>query len=89
MIAFLGGPRVELNFAEVMVRRLTISGTTLRPQSVSAKAAIAEELKRHVWPLLAEGRVAPVMDRAFPLAEAAEAHRALEAEHIGKIVLNV
>ncbi len=89
MIAFLGGPKVELNFAEVMVRRLTISGSTLRPQSVSAKAGIASALRREVWPLLADGRVAPVMDRSFPLEQAADAHKALEADHIGKIVLNV
>ena len=88
-IAFLSGPKVELNFAQVMVRRLTISGSTLRPQSVAAKARIAEELLAHVWPLLDAGRVAPVMDRVFPLAEAADAHRALEADHIGKIALKV
>ena len=89
MIAFLGGPKVELNFAEVMVRRLTISGTTLRPQSVSAKAKIAEELRAQVWPLLDTGRIGPVMDREFALEDAAEAHRALEGDHIGKIVLRV
>ena len=89
MIAFLGGPKSELNFAEVMVRRLTISGSTLRPQSVSAKAVIAAELRREVWPLLEDGRVAPVMDTSFPLEKAADAHRALEADHVGKIVLNV
>lgn len=88
-IAFLGGPKAEVNFAEVMMRRLTITGSTLRPQSVAAKAAIAEALRKHVWPLLEAGRIAPVMDRAFDLDEAAEAHRALEADHIGKIVLRV
>lgn len=88
-IAFLGGPKVEANFAEVMVRRLTVTGSTLRPQSVLAKARIASELRRQVWPLLATGRIAPVMDRRFPLAEAAKAHHALEADHIGKIVLEV
>ena len=89
MIAFLGGPKVEFNFAEVMVRRLTISGSTLRPQSISAKADLAAALRREVWPLLNNARVAPVMDRAFPLDAAADAHRALEADHIGKIVLTV
>jgi len=89
MIAFLGGPKVELNFAEIMVRRLTISGTTLRPQSVAAKAAIAEQLRANVWPLLDAGRISPVMDRSFPLEDAAAAHKALEADHIGKIVLTV
>ena len=88
-IAFLGGPKAEVNFAEVMVRRLKITGSTLRPQSDAAKAHIARELKAHVWPLLSEGRIAPVMDRSFPLEDAAAAHRALEADHIGKIVLNV
>ena len=87
-IAFLTGPKVELNFAEVMVRRLTISGSTLRPQSIAAKARIAEALWQEVWPLLSAGRIAPVMDRSFPLENAADAHRALEADHIGKIVLN-
>ena len=89
MIAFLGGPKVELNFAEVMVRRLTLSGTTLRPQSVAAKAEIAEQLREKVWPLLETGRIAPVMDREFALEDAAKAHRALEGDHIGKIVLKV
>lgn len=89
-IAFLQGPKVELNFAQVMMRRLTITGSTLRPQSDLAKARIAESLRTHVWPLLETGRVAPVMDSEFPLAEAAAAHRRLESSgHIGKIVLRV
>ncbi|NKX43265.1 NAD(P)H-quinone oxidoreductase [Roseicyclus persicicus] len=89
-IAFLEGPKVELNFAQVMVRRLTITGSTLRPQSDAAKARIAAELAAHVWPLVAAGRVRPVMDRVFPLAEAAAAHARMESSaHIGKIVLKV
>ena len=89
-IAFLSGPNVELNFAQVMVRRLTITGSTLRPRSVAAKAAIAQALEAEVWPLLATGRVAPVIDSEFPLAEAAAAHARLETSaHIGKIVLKV
>ncbi|RZW00830.1 MAG: NAD(P)H-quinone oxidoreductase [Rhodobacteraceae bacterium] len=88
-IAFLGGPKAEVNFAEIMVRRLTITGSTLRPRSVAAKAEIAAELRRDVWPFLSAGRIGPVMDRAFDLNDAAEAHRALEADHIGKIVLKV
>ena len=88
-IAFLRGPKAEVNFAEVMVRRLTITGSTLRPQSDAAKAAIAQDLKRHVWPLLSTGRIAPVMDQEFTLEQAADAHRALEADHIGKIVLSL
>lgn len=89
-IAFLQGPKVELNFAQLMVRRLTISGSTLRPQSDAAKAAIAAELRAKVWPLLDAGRIAPVMDQTFALEDAAEAHARMESSaHIGKIVLKV
>ncbi len=89
-IAFLSGPKAELNFAQVMVRRLTITGSTLRPQSDLAKARIAEGLREHVWPLLDAGRVAPVMDSEFPLEKASEAHARMEGSgHIGKIVLRV
>jgi len=89
-IAFLQGPKVALNFAQVMMRRLTITGSTLRPQSDLAKARIAEGLRAHVWPLIEAGRVAPVMDSEFPLAEAAAAHARMESSaHIGKIVLRV
>ncbi|WP_284264889.1 NAD(P)H-quinone oxidoreductase [Roseicyclus amphidinii] len=89
-IAFLQGPKVELNFAQVMVRRLTITGSTLRPQSDAAKAAIAAELADHVWPLYAAGRIRPVMDEVFALDDAAAAHARMEASaHIGKIVLKV
>ncbi|NNE87140.1 MAG: NAD(P)H-quinone oxidoreductase [Silicimonas sp.] len=88
-IAFLGGPKAEVNFAEVMVRRLQITGSTLRPQSDAAKAKVAAALRAQVWPLLEAGRIAPVMDREFPLEEAAQAHAALEADHIGKMVLKV
>ncbi|WP_371055244.1 NAD(P)H-quinone oxidoreductase [Rhodosalinus sp. K401] len=89
-IAFLSGPKVELNFAQVMTRRLTITGSTLRPQSELAKARIAEGLRAHVWPLLEAGRIGPVMDSEFPLEEAAAAHARMESSaHIGKIVLKV
>jgi putative PIG3 family NAD(P)H quinone oxidoreductase len=89
-IAFLQGPRVEVNFAELMVRRLTITGSTLRPQSDAAKAAIGDDLRRSVWPLVEAGRILPVIDSEFPLDRAAEAHRRLESSaHIGKIVLAV
>jgi putative PIG3 family NAD(P)H quinone oxidoreductase len=89
-IAFLQGPKVELNFAEVMMRRLTITGSTLRPQSDLAKARIAAALEEKVWPLLAAGRVAPVIDSEFPLDAAAAAHARMESSaHIGKIVLKV
>lgn len=89
-IAFLQGPKVELNFAQIMTRRLTLTGSTLRPQSDLAKARIAEALRREVWPLLEAGRLGPVMDSEFPLDEAAQAHARMEAgDHIGKIVLQV
>ncbi len=87
-IAFLQGPKVTLNFAQLMVRRLTITGSTLRPQSDLAKARIAQSLAEHVWPLLDAGTVAPVMDSEFPMTEAAAAHARMESSgHIGKIVL--
>ncbi len=89
-IAFLQGPKVELNFAQVMARRLTITGSTLRPQSDLAKAAIAKALRAEVWPLLEAGRIAPVMDQTFALESAAEAHARMESSaHVGKIVLKV
>lgn len=89
-IAFLQGPKVELNFAQIMLRRLTVTGSTLRPQSDLAKARIAEALLEKVWPLLENGRVAPVMDSEFALEDAAKAHALMETNaHIGKIVLKV
>jgi putative PIG3 family NAD(P)H quinone oxidoreductase len=89
-IAFLTGPKVELNFAQIMTRRLTVTGSTLRPQSDLAKARIAEALREQVWPLLDAGRVAPVMDSEFAFEEAAAAHARMESSgHIGKIVLRV
>ena len=89
-IAFLQSPKVEVNFAQLMVRRLTMTGSTLRPQSIAAKARIAEDLRREVWPLLDSGRIAPVMDSSYPLADAAKAHARMESSgHIGKIVLEV
>lgn len=89
-IAFLQGPKVELNFAQMMTRRLSITGSTLRPQSDLAKARIASNLLETVWPLIASGRIAPIIDSEFDLAEAAAAHGRMESsEHIGKIVLNV
>jgi len=89
-IAFLQGPKVELNFAQMMMRRLTLTGSTLRPQSDAAKAAIAAELATHVWPLLDAGRIGPVMDSEFALVDAVLAHERMESSaHIGKIVLRV
>ncbi|CTQ48484.1 NAD(P)H-quinone oxidoreductase [Jannaschia donghaensis] len=89
-IALLQGASAEVNFAQIMVRRLTVTGSTLRPQSVLAKARIAEKLREKVWPLLEAGTVAPVMDQVFDLEDAAAAHARMEAgDHIGKIVLRV
>lgn len=89
-IAFLQGPKAELDLNAVMRKRLTVTGSTLRPQSVAAKARIAEELRREVWPLLATGRLRPVMDREFALEDAAQAHALLESNTVlGKIVLRI
>jgi len=89
-IAFLQGPKVDLNLAPVMMRRLTLTGSTLRPQSDLAKARIADALRAQVWPLLDAGRIAPVIDSEFPLDQAAAAHARMESgAHIGKIVLRI
>jgi NADPH2:quinone reductase len=89
-IAFLGGSKVAVNFAQLMTRRLTMTGSTLRPQSDLAKATIAQELREAVWPLLSAGRVGPVMDQTFALEDASKAHARMESSgHIGKIVLEV
>lgn len=89
-IAFLGGPKSEVNFMPLMLKRLIFTGSTLRPQSVEAKGAIASALEEKIWPLIEAGKVKPVMDKSFPLAEAGQAHAYMEAgAHIGKIVLNV
>jgi putative PIG3 family NAD(P)H quinone oxidoreductase len=87
-IAFLQGSKVTLDLAHVMMRRQTITGSTLRPRPVADKAAIANRLREEVWPLIEAGKVRPVIDRTFPLAEAAAAHRLMESSrHIGKILL--
>ena len=89
-IAFLNGPKAEVNFSRLMLKRLTHTGSTLRPRTIPEKAAIARELEEKVWPLLTEGRCKPVIHARFPLAQAAEAHRLMESNaHIGKIVLVV
>ncbi|QUS36992.1 NAD(P)H-quinone oxidoreductase [Falsirhodobacter algicola] len=89
-IAFLSGAKVELNMAEVMSRRLTITGSTLRPQTALQKARIAAELERHVWPMIASGALRPVMDSTFAMDDAAKAHARMESSaHIGKIVLEM
>jgi putative PIG3 family NAD(P)H quinone oxidoreductase len=87
-IAFLQGSKVTLDLAHLMVRRQTITGSTLRPRPVADKATIARNLRDKVWPLIEAGKVRPVIDRTFPLAEAAAAHRLMESStHIGKILL--
>lgn len=89
-IAFLNGPKAEVNFAKLMVKRLTHTGSTLRPRPVAFKAQIARELEEKVWPLIEAGKVRPVMHSQFPLAEASRAHALMESNvHVGKIVLTV
>lgn len=89
-IAFLNGPKAEVNFSRLMMKRLTHTGSTLRPRTIAEKAAIARELEEKVWPLLTEGRCKPVIHARFPLAQAAQAHALMESNaHIGKIVLTV
>ena len=87
-IAFLGGPKATVNFTGLMVKRLTHTGSTLRPRSNADKAAMVAAIEAKVMPLLREGRIKPLMDSSFPLEKAADAHRRMEtSEHIGKIVL--
>ncbi len=87
-IAFLKGSNVEINLLPLMVKRQTLTGSTLRPRSVAEKGAIAQALRAKVWPLLDAGRVAPVIHATFPLRKAADAHRLMESNtHIGKIML--
>jgi len=90
VIGFMGGDTATIDFRRVLGRRLTITGSTLRPRSVEEKGQIAAELRREVWPLLESGKVKPLIYRMFPLADAAAAHRLMESsEHVGKIVLTV
>jgi NADPH2:quinone reductase len=89
-IAFLKGSTAEVNFMPVMLKRLTLTGSTLRPQSNDAKARMAAALRKTVWPLIEAGAIRSVVHASFPLAQAAEAHRLMEANtHIGKIVLTI
>ena len=89
-IAFQRGPRAEVDFTAVMRKRLVITGSMLRPRPIAFKAAIAAELEAKVWPLFADGRLRAVTDCVLPLAQAADAHRRMEAgSHVGKIVLSV
>ncbi|RKF19080.1 NAD(P)H-quinone oxidoreductase [Altericroceibacterium spongiae] len=89
-IAVLGGAKATINMAQVMVRRLTLTGSTLRARSDMFKTLLAQEISRNAWPFVESGQLRPVMDKVFPLHEAAKAHERMEAgQHIGKIVLEV
>ncbi len=89
-IAFQGGFEATVNFLPLLMKRITLTGSTLRPQSAEAKATIARALRENVWPGLETGKIRPVIDSRFPLAQAADAHRRMESSlHIGKIVLEV
>jgi len=89
-IGLQGGARTEINLALLMQRRVTLTGSTLRPRTVDEKGMIARELEHHVWPLVASKRVGPIVHASFPLEQAADAHRLLESgDVIGKVVLIV
>lgn len=89
-IAFLQGARVEVNLATIMMKRLTLTGSTLRARPSAEKGRLAREVQREVWPLFARGAIKPCVHATFPLERAADAHRALESgDHIGKIILTV
>ena len=89
-ISTLGGSRAEINVGMIMMKRLTLTGSTLRSRTVAQKAAVAAAVRQNVWPLLESGKVRPVIFKTFPLADASEAHRLMESSnHIGKIVLTV
>ena len=89
-IAFLQGPVVKTNFLPVMLKRLTVTGSTLRPQTEATKAEIASNLKDKIWPLIESGEIKPVIAKCFALEDAINAHRLMESnQHIGKIVLKV
>lgn len=90
VIAVQGGAKADIKVNTLMIKRLTLTGSTLRPRTVAQKAAIAEAVHQNIWPLLSSGRVRPIIHATFPLAEAAEAHRLMESSnHIGKIMLTV
>ena len=89
-IAFQKGRKAEIDFQPIMLKRLTVTGSTLRPRDIAFKSAVARDLEEKVWPWLASGKIAPIIQASFPLREAAEAHRLMEAgDHIGKIMLTV
>lgn len=89
-IAFQRGPKTDINLAPILIKRLTLTGSTLRPRSIAFKGAVAAELLEHVWPLLGDGSVAPVVDSVFPIEQVAEAHRLIDSsKHMGKIILQM
>jgi NADPH2:quinone reductase len=89
IIAVQGGVNAEVNAGKVLRRRLTITGSTLRPRPVAFKAAIASRLRQHVWPLLSSGQIRPVVFRVFAPSQAAQAHALMESnQHIGKLMLD-
>jgi NADPH:quinone reductase-like Zn-dependent oxidoreductase len=89
-IAFLGGAKVTADLMPIQTKQLTITGSRLRPRSADEKARLAAAVEREVWPLIARGAFRPIVDKTFPLAQAAEAHAYLEAgDHVGKVVLTV
>jgi len=89
-IAFQNGPKTQIDQTPLLLKRLTLTGSTLRPRSVAEKARIAQALREKAWPALESGRIRPVVHAVFPLAEAAQAHRLLESGlPIGKIILQV
>jgi NADPH2:quinone reductase len=86
----MGGPKAQLNMMPVLQRRLTVTGSTLRPRSVAEKAAIARAVHEHVWPLYESGAVRVVVHQTFGLRDAADAHRVMDAStHVGKLILVV
>ncbi len=90
VIALLGGAKAELDLGQILRRRLTVTGSTLRPRPVAFKAYIANQLRERIWPLLESGAIKPVIHQTFPLAQAAQAHAMMEAStHIGKIMLTL
>ena len=89
-VSFIGNPKATANFANLMRKRLVHTGSTLRPRSLAEKAAIARGIETRVWPLFAAGRIKPVIDSTYPLAQASAAHARMEtSQHIGKIVLTL
>jgi NADPH:quinone reductase-like Zn-dependent oxidoreductase len=86
----LGGSKAELKLNHIVTKRLTLTGSTLRSRTVAEKGAVAEAVRKNVWPLLAQGRVRPIIHASFPMADASAAHELMESSsHIGKIILTM